>query len=152
MKINQRSGNKRKESKIEVQTFLERLKYAISSGNVTLNLIKDRKIDYERNKKNTNRYTIGQLFPDEDEIEAIKRELVLLTVEEYIETVKDERFSNRSDMRVFGREYSGNDVYIKIRVELISIAHASGDSFIMVMSFHYSHWDFKERDFPYRKV
>lgn len=38
-----------------------------------------------------------------------------------------------------------------MRIELVSIAHASGDSFIFVMSFHYSEWDFKESDFPYKK-
>ncbi|NDL67908.1 hypothetical protein [Anaerotalea alkaliphila] len=143
---------KRKESKLEVQTYIDRLKYAIKSGSVTINFQKDRNVDQGRNKKYTNRYTMGQLFPDEDEVEALKRELSLLTVEEYIETVKDTRFPKRSEMRVFGKQYSGDDVYIKIRVELVSIAHASGDSFIMVMSFHYSEWDFKERDFPYKKV
>ncbi|MGF7185320.1 hypothetical protein GGQ84_001406 [Desulfitispora alkaliphila] len=143
---------KRKESKLEVQTYIDRLKYAIKSGSVTINFQKDRNVDQGRNKKYTNRYTMGQLFPDEDEVEALKRELSLLTVEEYIETVKDTRFPKRSEMRVFGKQYSGDDVYIKIRVELVSIAHASGDSFIMVMSFHYSEWDFKESDFPYKKV
>lgn len=143
---------KRKESKLEVQTYIDRLKYAIKSCSVTINFQKDRNVDQGRNKKYTNRYTMGQLFPDEDEVEALKRELSLLTVEEYIETVKDTRFPKRSEMRVFGKQYSGDDVYIKIRVELVSIAHASGDSFIMVMSFHYSEWDFKESDFPYKKV
>lgn len=143
---------KRKESKLEVQTYIDRLKYAIKSGSVTINFQKDRNVDQGRNKKYTNRYTMGQLFPDEDEVEALKRELSLLTVEEYIETVKDTRFPKRSEMRVFGKQYSGDDVYIKIRVELVSIAYASGDSFIMVMSFHYSEWDFKESDFPYKKV
>jgi hypothetical protein len=95
---------------------------------------------------------MGILFPDEDEVEALKRELSLLTVEEYIETVKDIRFPKRSEMRVFRKQYFGDDVYIKIRVELISITHASGDSYIFVMSFHYSEWDFKESDFPYKKV
>lgn len=55
-------------------------------------------------------------------------------------------------MRVFGKQNSGDDVYIKIRVELVSISHASGDTLIFVMSFHYSELDFKESDFPYKKV
>ncbi|MGI6225833.1 MAG: hypothetical protein ACOYJ1_06220 [Peptococcales bacterium] len=82
-----------------------------------------------------------------------------MTVKDYIETVKDTRFPKRSEMRVFGKKYLEDDVYIKIRVELISIEHASvsiehasGDSFILVMSFHYSEWDFQESDFPYKKV
>ncbi len=152
IKMNQTKEIKRKESKLEVQTYLNRLKYAIQSGSVKLNFQKDRNVDQNRDKKYTNRYTMSQLFPEEDEIEALKRELTLLTVEEYIETVRDTRFPKRSEMRVFGKQYSGDDVYIKVRVELVSVEHASGDSFILVMSFHYSEWDFKESDFPYKKV
>jgi hypothetical protein len=150
--MSQTAEKKRKESKIEVQTYLDRLKYAIQSDSVRINFQKERKVDEGRNKKYTNRYTMGILFPDEDEVEALKRELSLLTVEEYIETVKDIRFPKRIEMRVFRKQYFGDDVYIKIRVELISITHASGDSYIFVMSFHYSEWDFKESDFPYKKV
>lgn len=152
LKMNQTTEKKWKESKDEVQTYLARLKYAIQCRSVKLNFQKDRNVDHVRDKKYTNRYTMGQLFPNEDEVEVLKRELSLLTVEEYIETVKDTRFPKRSDMRVFGKQYSGDDVYIKIRVELVSISHASGDTFIFVMSFHYSEWDLKESDFPYKKV
>ena len=60
---------------------------------------------------------MGQLFPGEGEVESLKRELARLIVEEYIETVKDIRFLKKSEMRVFGKQYSGEDVYIKIRVE-----------------------------------
>lgn len=104
---------KRKESKLEVQTYLDSLKYAIQSGAVTLNFQKDRKVDLDRNQKYTNRYTAGRLFPNEDEVDALKRELSRLTVEEYIETVKDVRFPKRSEMRVFGKAYAADDVYIK---------------------------------------
>lgn len=142
---------KRVESRLEVETYLDRLLYAIQSGSAKLNFLKDRDVDKKRNKKYTNRYTMSQLFPDEDEIDALKRELTLLCVGEYIETVKDLRFPKRSEMRVFGRKYLEDDVYIKIRVELVSIDHAYGDSYILVMSFHYSERDFKEVDFPYKK-
>jgi hypothetical protein len=142
---------KRIESKLEVHTYLERLKYAIRSGYVTINFQKDRKVDAKKSRKYTNRYTMSQLFPDEDEVEALKRELTCLTVEEYIETVKDTRFPKKSDMRVFGKLYSGQNVYIKIRVELIGKEHANVNSYILVMSFHFSERDFNECDFPYRK-
>lgn len=151
IKMNKANEKKRIETKMEVQTYIDRLKYAIESGSVKVNFQKERQVDKQRDKKYTNRYTMLQLFPDEDEVDALKRELTYLTVEEYIETVQDLRFPKRSEMRVFGKEYSGEDVYIKIRVELVSIAHANGDSFILVMSFHFSERDFKESDFPYRK-
>ncbi len=148
-----KEGNEKKriESKSEVQFHLDNLKYALESSYVNINFQKNRQVDESRDKKYTNRYTIAQLFPDEDEVEVLKRELAFLTVEEYIETVKDIRFPNRSEMRVFGRQYSNEDVYIKIRVELVSIEHASGGSYILVMSFHFSDRDFNETDFPYRK-
>lgn len=53
-------------------------------------------------------------------------------------------------MRVFGKQYEEKDVYIKIRVELVSAAHASGNNYVFVMSFHFAEMDFKELDFPYR--
>ena len=142
---------KRTESKLEVKTYLDSLKYAIQSGAVTLNFQKDRKVDLTRDPKYTNRYTVGKLFPDEDEVGALKRELSKLTVEAYIETVKDTRFPKRSEMRVFGKVYDEEDVYIKIRFELISRAHASGSSFILVMSFHFSERNFTDSLFPYMK-
>ena len=78
----------------------------------------------------------------------LKRELARLTVHDYIETVKDNRFPKRSAMRVFGKKYSEEDVYIKIRVELIG---ANGSNYIFVMSFHFAEKAFVETDFPYRK-
>lgn len=92
------------------------------------------------------------MFPDEDEIDALKRELTRLSPGNYIETVKDHRFPNRSEMRVFGKNYSGKDVYIKIRVELASSDFSSGFDHIMVMSFHFSLHNFRSTDFPYRNI
>lgn len=143
---------KRIESKMEVQTYLDQLKYAIQSGSVKVNFQKDRKVDEERNKKHTNRYTMSYLFSDEDEVEALKRELFYLTVEDYIETVQDLKFPKRSEMRVFGKKYSGEDVYIKIRVELVSIAHANGDSFIFVCPSIFRKGNLKNLTFRIGKV
>lgn len=142
---------KRIESKSEVQTYLSRLHYALSNGSAKIHFQCKRHVDEQRDQRYTNRYTIGQLFPDEDEVEVLKRELSRLTAEEYIETVKNTRFRKLSEMRVFGREYSGNDVYIKIRVELIDTLRSGGD-YVFVMSFHYAEKDYQESDFPYRVV
>lgn len=142
---------KRIESKSDVQCYLDDLKYALESCGVKINFQKNRLVDESRKKKYTNRYTMAQLFPDDDEVEVLKRELASLTIEHYIETVKDTRFPKKAEMRVFGRQYFSEDVYIKIRLELISIEHASGDSYVFVMSFHFSDRNFNETDFPYRK-
>lgn len=149
--IRMNQDNKRIQDRFEVQTYLDRLRYAIEEGLAQVNIIHDRKVDAKRNKKFTNRYTIARLFPDEDPTEAIKRELLQLTVEDYVETVKDLRFPKRTDMVVFGKTYCHEDVYVKIRVELINTTLAGGDSLILVMSFHFAETSFSDSDFPYRK-
>ena len=97
----------------------------------------------------TNLYTVEKLFPNENPIDALKKELLTLSVEEYLRTVKDLRFPERSEMREFGRVYNGNeDVYIKIRVELLG---QYGETTTFVMSFHFAEKAFTPDMFPYRK-
>ena len=81
-------------------------------------------------------------------MDALKKELKMLTVEEYMRTVSDLKFPNRSEMREFGKVYNGNhDVYIKIRVELFGMY---GNSTTFVMSFHFAERAFVPEMFPYR--
>lgn len=139
------------ESKKDVIKYIDKLRYLLNSNQAKIQFQQKRQVDEDRDEKYTNRYTIGDLFPDDEPTVVLKRELGTLTVENYIETVKDIRFKNLSDMRVFGKNYNGKDVYIKIRVELLkSTSYGLGD-FIFVMSFHYSTIDFKNIVFPYSK-
>ena len=108
-----------------------------------------RLIDEKRDEKYTNRYTVNKLFPDDNPVSALKKELLTLTVEDYMQTVKDIRFPNRSEMREFGKVYNGTeDVYIKIRVELLG---AYGNAKTFVMSFHFAERAFTPEMFPYKK-
>jgi len=135
------------ESKHEVQCFLQNLNYALEH-NAKVSFQDVRQVDQNRDIKYTNKYTVSDLFPDENPVVALKRELCKLTVEEYIRTVKDTRFKNRSEMREFGKVYNSNkDVYIKIRVDLLS---DSGDHSIFIMSFHYADTPFDDSMFPYK--
>ena len=137
------------ESEADVSTFLDRLKYAIECGNPTIDFQEVRQSDNKRDIKFTNMYTMLTLFPGEDIQEVLKRELPILTTHDYIETAKDILFPKRSDMRVFGKKYSGEDVYIKIRVELLN---PSGNTdLIYVLSFHFAEHAFADADFPYGK-
>jgi hypothetical protein len=142
---------KRIETKIEVSTYLEKLRYALNTGRAKIEFQEKRLIDALRDEKYTNRFTISDLFPDENPVMALKRELANLAVENYIETVKDLKFKNRSEMRVFGKKYSNEDVYIKIRIELLKTSSAGVEDYIFVMSFHYATRPFKEKDFVYGK-
>lgn len=136
------------ESKLEIQSYLQNLSYALDHG-AAITFQIERQIDKSRDIKYTNKFTIADLFPNTNPVDALKRELRKLTIEDYIRTVKDTRFKNKSEMREFGKVYEGNkDVYIKIRVELLS---DFGDHTIFVMSFHYAEKTFTEDMFPFRK-
>ena len=64
--------------------------------------------------------------------------------------MKDDRYPKRSEMR-FWKTIPGEDVFIKIRVELVNLTHVYGGNYIYVMSFHYSEREFEEKDFPFKK-
>jgi len=136
------------ETELEVESYLQKLQYALEHNAKVIFQI-DRQVDQNREQRFTNHFTVADLFPNENPVTALKRELQTLTVEEYMQTVKDLRFPNRSEMREFGKVYDGRgDVYIKIRVELFS---AYGDHTTFVMSFHYAEIPFAPDMFPYRK-
>ncbi len=141
---------KRRESKREVENFLNKLKYALGSNKVKITFQEKRKTDKTKSIQFTNKYTISDLFPDEDIVEVLKRELSTLKIEEYLETVKDKVYPQRSDMRVFVRKYTNKYVYIKIRLELLSAMSGYYDDYLFIMSFHYSDKILKNNDFPYR--
>ena len=79
------STSSRIESREEVRAYLSKLRYALKNG-AKIQVQLDRGVDQNRDPKYTNRSTLAQLFPDESP------ELQLLTVEEYLKTVKDLRF------------------------------------------------------------
>ena len=136
------------ESELEVNTYLQNLRYSLEH-NAKIDFQAERIVDQNRNARYTNKYTVADLFPNENPVVALKRELKTLTVEEYMQTVKDTRFPKRSEMREFGKIYAGKgDVYIKIRVELLS---GFGNHTTFVMSFHYAEIPFTPAMFPYRK-
>lgn len=139
--------NSRIESKSEITEYIQKLQYALNHG-AQINFQAKRLVDDNRDEKYTNQYTIQTLFPNENPVEAIKRELLTLSVENYIKTVKDIRFPRRNEMREFGKVYNGqDDVYIKIRVELIG---EFGRPTTFVMSFHFAERPFAPDMFPYR--
>ena len=136
------------ESETEVRAYLQDLRFALEhDAKITFQV--NRQVDQARDQRYTNRFTVADLFPDENPVDALKRELKLLTIEEYMQTVKDLRYPKRSEMREFGKVYDGKgDVYIKIRVELLS---DYGNHTTFVMSFHYAETPFTPEMFPYRK-
>ena len=136
------------ETVLEVKAYIQDLKYALNNG-AQIDFQVKRRVDEDRDERFTNQYTVNKLFPDENPVDALKRELLTLTVEDYMQTVKDLRFPKRSEMREFGKVYNGNeDVYIKIRVELLGLY---GNITTFIMSFHFAEKAFTPDMFPYRK-
>lgn len=136
------------ESEIEVKAYIQNLKFALNNG-AKIDFQVRRLVDEKHDEKYSNQYTVNKLFPDENPEEALKRELLTLTVEDYMQTVKDYRFPKRSEMREFGKVYDGTeDVYIKIRVEVLG---AYGSTTTFVMSFHFAEKVFTAEMFPYKK-
>ncbi len=138
------------ESELEVKTYIDNIKYALDAG-ARLDFQEVRKVDDNRDERYTNKYTMANLFPDENPKDVLRRELNSLKVEDYLRTVKDTRFPNKSEMREFGKVYNSTDeVYIKVRVELLNAA-ACGAHIVFVMSFHFAEKPFSQEVFPYRK-
>lgn len=100
------------ESEIEMQAYLTDLRYAINNG-AQVSFQAEWQVDQNRDVRYTNRFTVADLFPNENPVDALKRELLTLKIEEYMRTVKDLRFPKKSEMREFGKVYNGKgDVYI----------------------------------------
>ena len=136
------------EREIEVRSYIQDLKYALNNG-AKINFQAKRFVDEKRDEKYTNQYTVNKLFPNENPVDALKRELLTLSVEDYMKTVRDLRFPKRSEMREFGKVYNGtDDVYIKIRVELLG---TYGNTTTFVMSFHFAEKKFAPEMFPYKR-
>ena len=136
------------ESELEVKAYIQDLKFSLNNG-AQIDFQVNRVVDEKRDEKYTNQYTVNRLFPDENPVDALKRELLTLSVEDYMRTVKDTRFPKRSEMREFGKVYNGTeDVYIKIRVELLGLY---GNTTTFVMSFHFAEKAFTPEMFPYKK-
>lgn len=64
--------NERIESRIEVEAYIQNLKYAIENG-AKIEFQARRRVDENRDERYTNQYTVNTLFPNENPVEAIKR-------------------------------------------------------------------------------
>lgn len=63
---------KKIESKLEIMTYLERLRYALKSGKANIRFQRKRMADVNKEEKYTTRFTLMNLFPDEDEIDVLR--------------------------------------------------------------------------------
>ena len=69
------------ESELEVKAYIQDLKFSLNNG-AQIDFQVKRVVDEKRDEKYTNQYTVNRLFPDENPVDALKRELLTLSVEE----------------------------------------------------------------------
>ena len=60
------------ESELEVRSYLQDLRYALEHG-AKLTFQEERQVDQNRDQRYTNKFTIAELFPDENPVTARKR-------------------------------------------------------------------------------
>ena len=104
-------GVAKRQTRDEVEAYLAKLRYALADKNTSIQFVEQRFVDVNRSKKYSNAFTVAKLFPDKPAEKILRDELASLRAEEYIETVKDTRFSKKSEICVFGRKYIEEDVY-----------------------------------------
>lgn len=126
----------------EVEEFLEILKNILNNKN--FNIGKD--LDILLKKKNedpldpyTTMNTLNELDYDKEDI---KRELLNLSIEDYIETLIDLKDINGPKLYVFIKYIIGRAVYIKIKIRSIQ------NRKIFCISFHFARYE--NFEYPYK--
>ena len=123
--------------KSTVKTFLEELKIILSGKNFDMDenllFIKSRKSRVEYSTP----YTLASL--DYDVYDVVER-LKELTFREYSETLIDRDDDNPPLLFVFGKEISGRQIYIKLKIK------GGLKRKILCLSFHYAEY---EMELPY---
>ena len=101
-------------------------------------------LDIQRRRKNENpsdpNSTINTLFSLNYDTEDVKNEILSLTKENYVETVRDKERKDNNHYRIFTKIINGREIYIKLKICDINRIH--------LMSFHYANWDMRDR--PYQ--
>lgn len=86
--LKEEKSNERIESRLEILSYLQNLKYSLKNG-AKIHFQEKRNVDKLRDFKYSNEYVMMDLFPNKDPITVLKHELLSLTVHNYIRTVRD---------------------------------------------------------------
>jgi hypothetical protein len=119
----------------DVEDHLMRLRETLRDENCELDILPLKKGQSDTDRYST-LYTMNELEYDSEDI---KRELMNLTVADYIENIKDSKHPGRNDFHVFGKCISGKEVYIKEKLRT--------NLKVFCISFHFAEFPLKAR--PY---
>ena len=130
-----RNPNSFTDSRENVDTHLKEINNALASHKCQLDILFTKKDQLETDPFST-AYTLQDLEYDSSDI---KRTLMELTAADYIESVRDNQKPGSPDFRVFGKEISGKEIYIKEKLR--------NNDEIFCISFHYARYPLKHK--PY---
>ena len=75
------------ESEIDVKAYIQNLQFPLNNG-AKIEFQGKRFVDEDRDERYTNQYTVNVLFPNENPVDVLRRELLKLSVSDYMRTVK----------------------------------------------------------------
>lgn len=136
------------ESKSEIEIFIHELRLALANKKSFIRVIEKKTSEIGRDAEQTNASTISTLLPDEYPHIALRRELKKLEVIDYMYSMTDSLFPYGNKLKVFGKNYSGADVYIKLKLEF-EYDKSFENAIVLVLSFHKSTRPFGLNEFPY---
>ena len=111
----------------EVEAFLADLKCILASKDYALDMLL-RKAGEDPLDPFTTANTLADLDFDTDDV---RDELLSLTAEDYLETMKDDKDAARPPFWVFGKDVKHKPVYIKIKIR------SKTNCKVFCVSFHY---------------
>lgn len=132
-----------------VSTFLAKLKFMLENPCTSIQLDK-KKSDQFKPYEYTNKFTLSNLFPNENPVDAMKRELRLLSLCDYLHTAVDVVNPKSPNYYVFAKKFD-KFVYIKVKIVVFNGSIPGQQDTILVMSFHYAEHLINENSFRYLK-
>jgi len=134
--------NHRIEQKFVVQHFIEQLRETLRNEALELFIQNEEEQDQEVDAEDLDQNALSVLFPNQDAAIVLTQGMRELAIGDYLETVKDKRFPNKSERRVFVKTIADQLLSVSVRLES-DLAHV----YVEVSVFEES-----EADFPFKKV
>lgn len=137
------------EERSVVLAFLAKLKFMLESPRTRIHL-DIKKSDQYKPYEFTNRFTFADLFPNENPVDVLRRELSLLTISDYMHTAIDVINQKSPNYYVFAKKF-GKYVYIKVKIVVFNGSIPGQQDTMLVMSFHYAEFYIDDNSFQYLK-
>lgn len=137
--------NHRIEQKFVVKHFIDQLHETLENEALELFIQNEEEQDQEVDAEDLDQNALSVLFPNQDATELLMQAMRQIAIGDYLETVKDKRFPDKSERRVFVKTIADQLLAVSVRLES-DLAHV----FVEVSVIEES--DVAEADFPFKKV